>query len=1375
MKKILDFIGLFTREEIKDIIRKIIFKPLSSKLVLGGLTILITPFWQPILIEYLNKTFSLNLSNTSDTFVGIFLVVLGVLTRWYELYLDVKKQIFSKTQFKPSIEWAKEKIELALKSVEDRYITYNTAEYAELNIDTKTKKIFEYVTCIDNFDVNDFIKNFKNGILYYLENENIYKLEYRYQLLNEWLNTYKNLDNPPEPHSPIESMYFITELFEQKFFQIKDSYNDVLIIIHFIESLEKNRHYQLHTQELKEAINSLQNIQYISKKLLSDMSETIHGLLPYQFEYLNAIQHYAEYSTYLYPLLYFFVENNYDTASLNNNINQNNCLSTHLYKYSLISGEALSGKTHTLCDIANDRIQKKLPTVLIFGQKFYTNESPIKQIIRQLDLEHHNLSEDEFLETLNSWGENEQQLVFIIIDAINEVDYPQIWQNFFIEMVEKIKKRSYLALIMSVRDTEKEKIFNTRIRKYISEELIEIEHNGLDQIDFETIQKFSKVFKFKPIVFPWTSPLLTKPGWLFLVFEALKDTGINSITPELLKQNVIMEKFIKGVNDRFKRSKALTDHRQYVISTTTVASKKIVNNNFIETVSYDELKNDTQYLHEAIVDYLLSEGIFLSNIGRFDIRNIYFAYQKFGNYFLSLYLLSIVSEQDDKPSIIRKISQDTTIQLLFQKFQQHQALIADLITRISDDYQIDIIEIFPQLTNNPTIDQLRLSAYTISSKLPESLQNVVKNLLSSTEKERYEFFEAQLYDAVNFTVDFNIQHLHSLLISDRMSNRDIWWGKYVIDSYQNEGVVSEIIFWAQQLSKEEKIDTTYLVSYSTLLAWFLISSNRELRDKTTKALVNLLADHIDIVIAVLKEFEGVDDPYVYERLFAVAFGSAIRSKTTDHLKELCEYIYHTIFDQEFVYPHILLRDYAKNTIDYAIYKEISLDINREKTIPPYKSHFPEHLPTNEEIDALVETFDDPDYGLSSIISSMTTEYGRGGEYGDFGRYTFQSALRDWEKQINIDFLSNHAVKMIIQRIGYNPLHHGKLEKNITSGYGYSRYENKAERIGKKYQWIMFFEILAQITDKYPVYGNYEEKEPYRGTFSPYVRDIDPTILIQKTHKNSSHIIENWWHPIIELDWNTDNNLWAVSDHDLPPVEPFIMLTDERGVEWFCLNTILDWNEKVPQDDDWKTPRKKLYYMVQSYLIKNDQLGELISWGQKEDQNFFGRWMPDNGDRYELFDREHCWSEGTQYFYGHIWENIRNTDFEVIPTAYHYWWEESNDYSKESSLGFLKPTKVIFDALNMQYGDEDGSLYDQENQRICFDPSAQIESPSMLLIQKDKFLNFLKENNLSLFWTVIGEKMIVGGDDRKNTERSVYSGFYRLDDNQVKGKIKCVER
>lgn len=61
--------------------------------------------------------------------------------------------------------------------------------------------------------------------------------------------------------------------------------------------------------------------------------------------------------------------------------------------------------------------------------------------------------------------------------------------------------------------------------------------------------------------------------------------------------------------------------------------------------------------------------------------------------------------------------------------------------------------------------------------------------------------------------------------------------------------------------------------------------------------------------------------------------------------------------------------------------------------------------------------------------------------------------------------------------------------------GYSRHDSKKiERIGKKYQWITFYNILARVSDHHQIENSWSEKQnPYEGSWEPYVRDFDPTL------------------------------------------------------------------------------------------------------------------------------------------------------------------------------------------------------------------------------------------------------------------------------------------
>ncbi|MEO3920396.1 hypothetical protein, partial [Raoultella ornithinolytica] len=64
-----------------------------------------------------------------------------------------------------------------------------------------------------------------------------------------------------------------------------------------------------------------------------------------------------------------------------------------------------------------------------------------------------------------------------------------------------------------------------------------------------------------------------------------------------------------------------------------------------------------------------------------------------------------------------------------------------------------------------------------------------------------------------------------------------------------------------------------------------------------------------------------------------------------------------------------------------------------------------------------------------------------------------------------------------------------------------RREAFQERIGKKYQWIAYYEYMARLADnftRFEGYGDERKENPYQGPWEPYVRDIDPTILLKET-------------------------------------------------------------------------------------------------------------------------------------------------------------------------------------------------------------------------------------------------------------------------------------
>jgi len=113
-------------------------------------------------------------------------------------------------------------------------------------------------------------------------------------------------------------------------------------------------------------------------------------------------------------------------------------------RFILLIGEAMIGKTHTICEIATKRANSGQPTILIFGHEIKNANDPIEGIIKTLGLKVS--SYDDFLQKINQWGKSLNQRVLIIIDAINETRDKSIWRDNLIRFIEKIKNYPYIAI-----------------------------------------------------------------------------------------------------------------------------------------------------------------------------------------------------------------------------------------------------------------------------------------------------------------------------------------------------------------------------------------------------------------------------------------------------------------------------------------------------------------------------------------------------------------------------------------------------------------------------------------------------------------------------------------------------------------------------------------------------------------------------------------------------------------------------------------------------------------------------------------------------------------------------------------------------------------
>jgi hypothetical protein len=274
----------------------------------------------------------------------------------------------------------------------------------------------------------------------------------------------------------------------------------------------------------------------------------------------------------------------------------------------------------------------------------------------------------------------------------------------------------------------------------------------------------------------------------------------------------------------------------------------------------------------------------------------------------------------------------------------------------------------------------------------------------------------------------------------------------------------------------------------------------------------------------------------------------------------------------------------------------------------------------------------------------------------------------------------------------------------------------------------------------------------------------------------------WWVNEEIFDWGGSYKEWVKGSTTISNPYGFIEVNDNNGTEWLILESYPSWREpKIIGDEEWEHPRKEVWCHIKGYLVKSEEFEAFKAWA--ENQHYMGGWMPERIDRYELFNREFYWSEAFQFFksdyYGDSdWTSVKDQDSgakiaDVNVTSIGYLWEEEFDKSKTDTLKFLKPSFLIFDKMGLKHAEAEGSYEDKDGNIVCFAAEALNDSKAYLLIKKKPFLRMLNENDLDIVWTLLGEKIVIGGSIGSNHHygRIEFSGSFYFDDNRLKGKHK----
>lgn len=1171
----------------------------------------------------------------------------------------------------------------------------------------------------------------------------------------------------------------------------------------------------------------------------------------------------------------------------------------------LLSGDAGSGKTHLFCDVAERRLRRNEPTVLILGQKFAPSE-PWHQIIRLLML---SCRPEEFLGALNAAGEARQAKSLLLIDALNEGEGRGMWPNFLAGFLALIGNYPWVGLAISVRSS----YAGTIIPEHLSKDaLIRARHEGFADQQFNATKAFLDANEIMAPAVPPLFPEFRNPLFLKLFCRGIKLKGLKYIPKGYYGISMIFGGLVDAVNSKLSSESVLDyDSRQNVVQEALEAMAGAMAQLSRPWLFRTEAQKITSTVFQTSGGYrrslfwhLISEGLLaedqvftpLESTGETGYAEVVrFTYERFGDHLTVRQLLKrhLDNTEPDKSFFpeapLGQLVRDKT------SIAKNQGLVEALCIQLPETLGRELSELAPK---SAEFDGLKLAfiqslTWRRSDAFFSSTDTYVREQVL---KSAYypKFYEALLRLAAIPDHPYNARRLHEYLLAKPMPLRDRSWSLFLHQEYGRTTAVDSLLDWALNSSLRDvaSISDESLKLAAVALAWFLTSSNRFVRDRATKELVSLLQNRVQLVQSLLELFENVDDPYILERLYAVAYGCALRNPGDALLGDLAQFIYRVVFAENAPYPHILLRDYARGAIEFA-YRgtELPPEMSGDFLRPPYKSPWPTDFPTEQDVRELgaghplragtpqsratsalhssvlgMEDFARYIIGTNShdffwsadpisktgnislkervqqFVSGLTPAQAKAQRklntaYEELQAFRQENPqlenlhednLTEMEAQIlstllakieevdssfkafmkalgkrkgelfkelalapedtahdeaTQDFDIEQAQRWTLKRVyelGWSAELFGEFDSRVNASR-IDRTAHKAERMGKKYQWLAWHEFLARAAD------NLNPARDYRGRLQTYVgpwqlgrRDIDPSCLLSGKPEQTDESAA-WWvsHEYSSWDSELPEAEWLKQYSDLPDMADLILRDrPSDGSAWLLMDTMFSWEEPVPAEEEPnERKRRTLWVKVQSYIVQRKDAKRFYSWALKTD--FSGRWMPESQSLYDVFLGEFHWAPA----YSH---NVESEEFEewrtierggapckvLVPTLDYSVENQGFDCSVESSHSVTLPTKWLADKMGLKWGGIEGEYLGKDGKVAAYDPSAKDPGPTTLLIARESLVDFLESNEYEVVWTVLGEKQITPAGYSSQSEGWLsISGAYRLQDGRPKGQIK----
>lgn len=358
------------------------------------------------------------------------------------------------------------------------------------------------------------------------------------------------------------------------------------------------------------------------------------------------------------------------------------------------------------------------------------------------------------------------------------------------------------------------------------------------------------------------------------------------------------------------------------------------------------------------------------------------------------------------------------------------------------------------------------------------------------------------------------------------------------------------------------------------------------------------------------------------------------------------------------------------------------------------------------------------------------------------------------------------VVMRAHELGWSEDLHGDFDRQVRG----DRNKHSLERIGKKYQWLALYELVARISDNLA-------RIPDRNDDRRRLRNLDPSLLVDHTADDGwRQFADNafWTGTPPELPARTpaDAIAWLHSDEDiLDGIDNVSVTSPDDGREWLVLAGFESW--RAPASRMRTEAWRRVGCVVVRAADRNRAVAIMSGTHLTADHD-----LPSaEGGGYRVHLGEFPWRTLAQDHDDWIpdWRpygsnSAPGTQVAARPTVAEYA-AEANGYdgSISENINLHLPARWLLEALDLRLTDGRSILYQNASGIVHFwDPSVIEAGRSAALVDRHAFLNMLKRDDLVAIWAVAGEKSAYGQEHGDGFGgRFTFTRLFHSDGNEIR--------